>query len=60
MAAKFATEGYVLIENAIAGSDLESLKRELEEVVAAACAEATADGGAWDSAASGADSSQCT
>ena len=55
--ASFATAGYVLVEDAIAGSDLESLKRELEEVVATAAAEATADGGAWDSAASGADSS---
>ena len=36
MAAKFATAGYVLIEDAIAGSDLESLKRELEMVVATA------------------------
>ena len=60
MAAKFATAGYVLIEDAIAGSELESLKRELEMVVATAAAEATADGGVWDSAASGADSSQCT
>jgi hypothetical protein len=50
--ASFATAGYVLVEDAIAGSDLESLKRELEEVVATAAAEATADGGAWDSAAS--------
>ena len=55
MAAKFATAGYVLIEDAIAGSDLESLKRELEQIVATAAAEATADGGAWDSAASGLD-----
>lgn len=60
MASTFAIDGYVLIEDAIAESDLESLKRELEQVVATACAEATADGGAWDSAASGADSSQCT
>ena len=44
--ASFATAGYVLVEDAIAGSDLESLKRELEDVVATAAAEATADGGA--------------
>ena len=54
MAAKFAAAGYILIEDAIARGDLDSLKRELEEVVAAAAAEATADGGASDSAASGA------
>ena len=41
---------YFLIEDAIAASDLHSLKRELEQVVAAACTEPTADGGAWDSA----------
>ena len=58
--ATFEADGYVLVEDGIAGSDLESLKRELEQVVAAACAEATADGGVWDSGASGADSSQCT
>ena len=45
MASTFAIDGYVLIEDAIAASDLESLKRELEEVVARAAAEATADGG---------------
>jgi len=31
MASTFAIDGYVLIEDAIAASDLESLKRELED-----------------------------